>query len=478
MAPRAETMTTAVRDLLAALPAGIVSEDAADRRSHATDSWPLVLKWDDDAVAEATPLAVVRPRDAQEVGAVLRACSEGGIPVVPYGAGSGVVGGAVPEQPAISLDTSALVGIVALHPHDAMVTVRAGTIAADLEAELQAAGFTLGHYPQSLALATVGGLVATRSSGTFSSKYGNVEDRLVGLEVVLADGTVVTTKLTPRAATGPSLAQLFVGSEGTLGVITEVTLKVLPEREVCRFRGVAFDDLLGDGLGAVHDLLGRGITPAVIRLYDAAEAEHLYGRAGVEPGGRALLVLGFDGPARLAALEEELALECCAARGGTDLGSGIGELWERTRYRAEWLEEGNAGGLAMADAIEVSAPWSRLPEVYERIAKALDGTVDRLVCHFSHFYGQGGSLYAIVSLSADSTAEVVARYRRAWELTMQEVLAAGGSISHHHGIGRMRVPWLAEELGSTAGLLETIKDALDPAGVLNPGKLGLGQEDT
>jgi alkyldihydroxyacetonephosphate synthase len=218
----------------------------------------------------------------------------------------------------------------------------------------------------------------------------------------------------------------------------------------------------------------RGLRPAVIRLYDEHEAEHLLEEIR-QGDGEPLLILGFDGPQRLVEAEEDLALAICVERSGRDLGRGIGERWERNRFDASWLERGNGEG-RMADAIEISGRWSVLPSLYERVTGQLAPRVDALWAHFSHFYPQGGSIYFIVFLSDASPGRLLERYAEVWETVMRATLDEGGSISHHHGIGEARLPWIREELGSGYEVLAAIKRALDPQGTLNVGRFGLPPE--
>ena len=309
-----------------ASPSIPIDTDPESRRSHSKDRWPEAGKWSRSEQERHLPAAVVRPSTVDEVSAVLRSASAAGISVVPFGAGSGVVGGVVNDGVFVSLDLGGLAGSPVFDDERGEVTAGAGMLAAELEAALNARGRRIPHYPQSLGLASVGGLVATRSSGTFSSKYGSIEDLLVALEVVLADGTVLRTRAVPRSSTGPALAQLFVGSEGTLGVITAVTLRTFPLAESTRFRGIAFDEL-ADGLAAVRTILDAGIRPAVIRLYDAEEAAHLYERCGVQGEGRALLILGYDGNQAVVIAEVTTSLAITAAHRGVDLGAGPGDTW-------------------------------------------------------------------------------------------------------------------------------------------------------
>ena len=457
-----------------ASPSIPIDTDPESRRSHSKDRWPEAGKWSRSEQERHLPAAVVRPSTVDEVSAVLRSATAAGISVVPFGAGSGVVGGVVNDGVFVSLDLGGLAGSPVFDDERGEVTAGAGMLAAELEAALNARGRRIPHYPQSLGLASVGGLVATRSSGTFSSKYGNIEDLLVALEVVLADGTVLRTRAVPRSSTGPALAQLFVGSEGTLGVITAVTLRTFPLAESTRFRGIAFDEL-ADGLAAVRSILDAGITPAVIRLYDAEEAAHLYERCGVQGEGRALLILGYDGKQAVVIAEEATSLAITAAHRGVDLGAGPGDTWERTRFDASWLDRGNAGETKIADAIDVSAAWPALHGLHGKVLAAMHPYVDSAYAHYSHFYPNGGAIYFIFFTTGVDREDVLDQYRQTWDAALRTVLEAGGSISHHHGVGEARKRWMAEEHGTGLHVLDAIKTALDPLGVLSPGKLGSGR---
>jgi alkyldihydroxyacetonephosphate synthase len=460
-----------ITDLTAMRPQLVVSTDPAEIQRHARDRWPEAAKWTAEEAERHAPAAVVRATSTADVSATLATATQHNVTVIPYGAGSGVVGGVVGEGAFVSLDLSGLTSTPLFDDELGQVTVPAGVVGADLERMLNERGRRLPHYPQSLPLASIGGLVATRSSGTFSSKYGNIEDLLVSLEVVLADGSVITTKTSPRSSTGPSLAQLFVGSEGTLGVITAVTLRTFPLPAARAFRGVAFTSL-GAGIAAIRSILDGGITPAVIRLYDPAEAEHIFVKSDLEPG-RVLLVLGFDGHPQVVDAEQAAALELTARVEGEDLGATPGETWERTRFDAGWLDRGNAGQHTYADAIEVSASWPQLEALHTRVLDQLAPHVDTAYAHYSHFYPNGGAIYFIFFTSGPDADAARGRYRAAWDATLRTVVEHGGSISHHHGVGEARKDWMAMEHSDSLRVLAALKQALDPQGLLAPGKLGV-----
>ncbi len=454
----------------------VIDSDSRSCRARARDRWPVAAKWSREELDSHIPLMVVRVNSARDVSQVLKLAGAHHIPVVPYGAGSGVVGGVVNQRGYICVDLAGLNGKPEFDAENGEVTVPAGVLGGDLEKMLNETGRRLPHYPQSLALASIGGLVATRSSGTFSSKYGNIENFIASLEVVLPDGTIIHTPHSPRSSTGPSVAQMFVGSEGTLGVITAVTLRTLPLAQSRFFRGIAFKKV-GAGVKAVRQLLDAGIMPAVIRLYDENEAAHIFKKSAIASASRALLILAFDGNPAVAAAEQSESLKITAAMGGDDLGPAPGEIWEKTRYDAGWLDEGNAGDYEFADAIEISAGWHALATLHTQVLSAIAPYADHAYAHFSHFYSNGGAIYFIFFIVGKNKEDAVSRFGQVWDITMRTVLEHGGSISHHHGVGEARKHWMARELGGSLRVLARLKQALDPQGVLCPGKMGFDEQD-
>lgn len=445
----------------------VLSTSSSDRLGHARDMWPLAGKWSERELEEHSPRAVARPRSEEEVSRLVKAL-HGKAAIVPFGAGSGVTGAAVPSSDAVVIDLRDINAVVDFDPVNFMVTAGAGMLAGDLEKFLSERGFTLGHYPQSLHLATIGGLVSTRSSGTFSSKYGSIEALVLGLRVVLPSGEVMGFRPAVRSATGPELMQLFVGAEGTLGIITEATLRIFPKPDVRWFGGYALQDLVG-GLEAVRMLFASHLRPAVLRLYDGTEAQGLYGRAGISDE-RPLLIIGHEGAEPIVAAEREVAARLIGRQGGEPLGTTIGDAWEAHRYDASWLDVGNAGPRRMADAIEVAAPWTQLAPLYQSVMAAIEPLCSKAMAHYSHFYSTGGCIYFIFFVEGD---DPVPAYREVWTRVIDKTLEHGGTISHHHGVGLARADSMRREWGPAHGLLQTIKRAIDPDNRMNPGKLGL-----
>jgi alkyldihydroxyacetonephosphate synthase len=366
----------------------------------------------------------------------------------------------------VALDLTGMEGITDVDDTSLLVDVLPGTFGDVFEDDLRAAhGLTAGHWPQSMALSTVGGWLACRGAGQLSTRYGKIEDIVAGLEVALADGTVVRTGGFPRAAAGPDLTQLFVGSEGTLGVITSARLRAHPVPPAERRAAFAFP-AFAEGNDACRRILRRGATPAVLRLYDATEANRSYGTDDKA----ALLVLDEGDPAVVDAVLTVVAEEC----GGAErLDDGLVEQWLGHRNDVSALEGLTRKGFVV-DTMEVSGPWSALPRMYEEGVAALLGVEGMLVAsaHQSHSYLDGACLYFTFA-GRPPEDERERLYVAAWDAGTRAVLAAGGSLSHHHGVGLNRSRFVPEALGAGFGVLSAVKAALDPAGILNPGKLGL-----
>jgi alkyldihydroxyacetonephosphate synthase len=438
--------------------------------AHRRDSWVLSELRDLEGSLTALPVAVVEPGSTEEVARVLGVCHEMGTPVVPYGGGSGVCGGIVAPEGSVVLSTARLLGIVALEETDLCASFRAGTNGLEAERRVAEAGLTLGHWPQSIELSTVGGWVATRASGQFSTGYGSIEDMVLGLEVVLADGAVLRLPAHARSATGPDLRQLFLGCEGTLGIVTEVTLSLRrsPAARVgaaCHFSGFA------EGLDAVRSLLAAGFSPPVVRLYDPAESQRHFPE--VCPDGRAMLLLLHEGPAALVDAAAEAGVALCAEAGGTSADAAAVDQWLEHRNRVPGFREFLERGI-IVDTIEVTCPWSTATELYERVTSSLRQVEGILLAtaHSSHQYRSGTGLYFTFAARPANPADMAGTYGECWRHALDATLALGGAISHHHGIGRVRRRALREGLGdSGVALLRTLKQALDPTGLLNPGVL-------
>lgn len=474
-------MIAADADLLSELSARLggdaVCTDPAELAARTRDCWPLLAMRERAGERLERPAAVVWPGTVEEAAELYRWASARGVPVVPYGGGGGVTGGAAPVPGCVMIDTKRLDRIVGLDEESGLVVVQPGVIGQVLEEHLGVRGWTLGHFPSSITVSSVGGFAAARSAGQSSTKYGTFPSMVAGLEAVLPDGTIVRRKAQPATAAGPDLIGVLVGSEGTLGLITELTLRVHPAPEAIALRGYRLPDFRA-GLGAVRTVLRIGLRPAVVRLYDENDTALFH----PEVGGGCLMVTMCEGWPPLVDLEERALADAVRAAGGEDLGEQPGRSWHERRYEAsyklaDYLKPHGAFGDAVAvDTMEVAAGWGPLPAVYEAVREALAGAMDLVLCHASHAYPDGACLYFTFGAAGQGDEVAVReRYERAWATAMPAATAAGATITHHHGVGLLRAPYLGAELGDGGmTMLRRIKDALDPAGIANPGKLGLG----
>jgi alkyldihydroxyacetonephosphate synthase len=409
---------------------------------------------------------VARPSSADEVAAVVRLCNEARIPVTPAAGRSGVCGASVPVHGGVVLDLCGISGVVDVDHESMILDVRAGTFGTPLEAELQAKhGVTIGHWPQSMDLSTVGGWLACRGAGQHSTRYGKIEDIVVGLDVVLADGSQIHTGGAPRAAVGPDLTQLFVGSEGTLGVITGARLRIHPTPPAERRVAYGFGSFAA-GLDACRRILRRGATPAVLRLYDAVEGERNFQTGDHCP----LLVLDEGDPALIDAVMPIVREECADA---APLDDALVGRWLEHRNDVSALEALISRGYVV-DTMEIAGSWRDLPAIYNAATAAITQVEHTMVAsaHQSHSYPDGACLYFTFAGQPPADGRE-AYYRAAWDAGTRAVLANGGALSHHHGIGINRARFVRDALGGAFEVLAATKHALDPNGILNPGKLGL-----
>lgn len=430
------------------------------------DWWPLAMTWALDGRVAGRAAAVVRPDSVDQVPAVLAICDEARVPVTAAAGRSGVCGSSVPLYGGVVLDLCGLHGIRDVDDVSMVLDVLPGTFGDHLEETLRRRhGVTVGHWPQSIALSTVGGWLACRGAGQLSNRYGKIEDLVVGLDVVLADGTTLRTEGNARQATGPDLNQLFVGSEGTLGIITGARLRLHPVPEHGRRAAYGFPSFV-DGLDACRRIAQRGGSPAVARLYDPAEAARNYGTGDLA----VLLVLDEGDRLLVEATMAIVAEECAAAQ---PLDTALVDKWLAHRNDVAALERSITGGLVV-DTMEITGPWAKLPAIYESATAAigaLEGTIV-VSAHQSHAYSDGACLYFTFAATSEPDARD-AYYRAAWDAGTRAVLANGGALSHHHGVGINRARFMREALGAGLDVLASVKAALDPNGILNPGKLGL-----
>jgi len=449
-----------------------VTTQATDAILNAHDAWPLSEA--KIRAGEALPLAdlIVFPVSTEEVSQVLVIANEMKIPVTPVGGGAGTCGGTLPIYGGMQLDLKRMDKILSIDHESLLVTVQSGVVGIDLEEAVNRHGYTMGHTPTSLRASNVGGFIATRSGGSLSSLYGKIEDLTLGLEVVLADGSVISTKAVPRHSVGPDLRQLFIGSEGTLGVITEATLRMFPIPEERRFRSMAFRDV-HSGLVAIRQIF-RHTTPSLVRLYDPVDTAMFVANHFDVDDGDCMLMLGFDGTSAENDMAEAKSVEICLSNGAKDYGEGPSKRWWEHRYDMYYPSSFTTSGYAIGDTIDIVATYDKLENVYHAMKAAMEAHDAIVLSHFSHMYQNGGSIYMIFYTNQPNAETAWATYRRIWDDGVAACLREGGTMSHQHGVGLSRTTYTEGEMGSAFDVLKRIKKVLDPNGIMNPGKLGLG----
>lgn len=456
--------------------------DAESRIRHTRGkSTPDLLRIREGDVRDL-PAAVALPAGHEEVLAVLTACATHGLALVPFGGGTSVVGGLAPERrrPFVALDLRRMDALLDLDPVSRTATLQPGLRAPHAEALLAERGFTLGHYPQSYEWATIGGFAAARSSGQASAGYGRFDDMVLGLTLATPSGTLEAGRA-PRSAAGPDLRHLILGSEGAFGVITSVTVRIRPVPRTRVYEGWRFDSFEA-GAAALRHLAQDGPRPTVLRLSDEAETliglaqPDAIGSSGLPQNAGCLAITGYEGTEEDTAHRRERATAVLRDGGGTCLGREPGDRWADGRYSAPYLRDALLDAGAFAETLETAAFWSRLPGLYAAVRDALTGTLTAsgtpplVMCHISHVYENGASLYfTVVSAQGE---DPLAHWGRAKHAAGEAILAAGGTISHHHGVGTDHRDGYVREAGPLGiGLLQAVKRRLDPSGLLNPGVL-------
>jgi alkyldihydroxyacetonephosphate synthase len=426
---------------------------------------------------ETAPDAVVGPADHDAVRAVLALCSDAGIAVVPFGGGTSVVGGLEAagdgHAAVVSLDLGRMDRVLDVDARSLTAVLEPGLRLPEADRALGRRGLALGHVPQSYEWASVGGCVATRSAGQTSTGHGRIDEQVVAVRCATPAGELATHDA-PASAAGPELRELVVGSEGALGVITRVALRVRPVPDVRRYEGLLFRDWLA-GCEALRALEQAGLAPDVFRLSDPDET-----RVGLAMAGGAaaralarlrgcLLVVGWEGTAEAVLRRRAPAVRALRRAGALPLGRRPGRSWAASRFAGPHLRDDLLDRGVLVETLETGAPWSRLEAVRQAVRAALAGTL--CGCHVSHVYPTGASLYFTV-LAAQDAADPAGQWRALKRAATDAIVAAGGTLTHHHAVGRDHAPWLGAEAGPLGlELLRAVKEHCDPAGVMNPGVL-------
>ncbi len=488
--PQPESLPPALLD---AVGAENVFASAGDRLRHSSGRGYADLARMRGGSLEAAPDAVLLPTDAAALRRVLDVCASEGIAVVPFGGGTSVVGGVEPlrgaHQRLISLDLGAL-REVGVDRRSLTARLGAGLRGPEAEAALARQGLTLGHFPQSFEYATIGGFAATRSAGQASSGYGRF-DALVSSVRLLAPAGELETLQTPHSAAGPALRELVVGSEGVLGVIPDVTVRVRPQPRVRRYEAWMAESFEA-GAEIVRTMAQGAGLPDIVRVSDEEETRGslaLSGPRGVAGAllGRylglrrrsdgCLMIVGHEGEEEGVARRRALAVRALRSGGAAYLGQAAGRSWEHGRYQGPYLRDTLMGMGAMVETLETSHTWSRLGELHEAVAAAIHGSLTEqdtpglVFCHLSHAYADGASLYFTFIARSRRGAELE-QWHRVKRAASEAIVACGGTITHHHAVGRDHAPYMEAEVGRTGlEVLRAVKSELDPTGIMNPGKL-------
>jgi alkyldihydroxyacetonephosphate synthase len=468
--------------------AAILRDDRGARVLHARGkSYPDLVRQRAGDCAGA-PDAVLTPRDHDQVRAVLEACAGAGVAVVPFGGGTSVVGGLEPLRDGfgalVSLDLGALDALEELDERSQVAVVGGGMRAVELEARLAERGFTLGHYPQSYEYVTIGGCAATRSAGQASTGYGRIDELVVGARLAAPAGDL-DLRAQPASAAGPELRRLVIGSEGVLGAITRVAVRVRPVPELTRYEGWMFP-AFGAGAEALRRLEQGGAAPDVARLSDEDETRLGLGLTGLR-GLRAgvlsaylrargvargsLAIVGWAGPEEGVRGRREAAIEALRDAGGVALGQPAGRAWVRSRFHGPYLRDELMDRGVLVETLETATTWAQLFTLYRAVGDALRDHAPLVACHISHLYPTGASLY-FTFMARARRGEELSQWAEVKTAACEAIVAAGGTITHHHAVGHDHAAYVGAEVGETGvAALRALKRELDPAGIMNPGKL-------
>jgi alkyldihydroxyacetonephosphate synthase len=492
-----QVVAPAPRPLPAEIAAAVGPAAVLDGREHrvrraAGRSYPDLVRLRTGRLEDA-PDAVVLPGSVAEVERVLEICSREGIAVVPFGGGTSVVGGVEPLRGGferlLSLDLRRLHD-VAVDRRSLTATLGPGLRGPEAEEALNAQGMTLGHFPQSFEYATIGGFAATRSAGQASSGYGRFDELVTAIGLTAPVGDLRTLEI-PHSAAGPALRELVVGSEGTLGVITRVTARVRPLPERRRYEAWMAADF-ASGAEVVRSLAQADVLPDVVRVSDHGETRFSLALSGTTGAKRALLssylrlrrraggcliVCGWEGEPEAVERRRALSARVLRSGGAAALGGAPGRAWERGRYEAPYLRDELLDVGYLVETLETAHTWSRLGHLYEEVraaigaALATQGTPGIVICHLSHAYRDGASLYFTFLARRRPGAEIE-QWRLVKGAACEAIVEAGGTITHHHAVGRDHAPYMRAEVGELGvEVLRAVKKRLDPAGIMNPGKL-------
>jgi alkyldihydroxyacetonephosphate synthase len=457
-----------------------VSDDLYTLRTYSKDLWPRnLIEAREKELPKPNVDAVVWPASVEQLAKLVRVAREKDWELFPYGAGSGVCGGATPTAPArktrLVVDLKRMDKIEAIDERSQMAKVQAGIIGQVLEENLNARGYTMGHFPSSIYCSSFGGYLATRAAGQLSTYYGKMEDIVISIDGVLPSGELFSTTPAPRMAVGPDWNHLFLGSEGTLAFLTSAWVKIHRLAESRQFLSYHVEST-EKALEGVREWLQAGYRPAVVRIYDEDESRMLMGlKSGVK------LVTIVEGEKELTDFSAERMKAMAGEwKGWEDTGEEPAQHWWAHRYDVSYRQQQIMSHRRMIlDTFEVATHWEGLPALHKEVKKVVEdfggdkGQMLVILAHFSHFYHCGGNIYFTLCGRAGEGVETSGFYDRVWEALLQACERRGAAVSHHHGIGRLKAKAQARQRGVLFDLLKRMKNELDPKHLFNPENLGL-----
>ena len=445
-----------------------------DKITHGVDYFWLSRMWADRGERMPEADIIVSPKDAKEVSAVLKIANYYKLPVTTWGAGGGTQGGALPVCGGILLDTKRMNKVYEINTEGMYIECGTGAIYKHIEWAANEVGKATMHYPSSIACSTVGGFLAHRGIGVVSTKYGKIDDMVLQMEVVLPNGDIIETSPAPKHAAGPDLNQIFIGSEGTLGVITKAQMRIYDMPEERRFRGFLFKDMTA-AFHAARELLQK-FKPSVMCLYDPAETASLIKKiVGVEREG-AFMNVAYEGVSEMVALEEKILLDTFAKYGAEDLGSEYGKKWWEEKLT--FFYPGHMMDLPqMFGTMDTIAPFGKIEKIYWAMKEAIESNYPqaKFIAHFSHWYEWGAMVYDrfIINDPPKDPHEALRLHNAVWSTGVRAALANGGVVNDHHGVGIKLGRLMKEQYGPAMQVFTGLKKQLDPNGIMNPCKLGL-----
>ena len=463
------------------IPENQIEIDQKTLRIYSSDLWIKSLIDKKHNIEDIRlPLAVIHVENEDEIIKLLKFANEHKIGLIPYAGGTSVLGGTIVEcgvrnaecgMVALIIDMKHLDKVIEINKDNGYVRVQSGIVGETLERILNREGFTLNHFPASMYASTVGGWLAMRSAGTLSTKYGKIEDMVLELKVIIPSGDKIEIRHFRHASAGIDLVALFLGSEGTLGFITEATLRIYPLPETRVFRAISFENL-NDALESIHEIIRSGLRPALIRLYDETDTILTLTALGIEGEGLLMIII-TDGKKEMAELEMKLSLEICTSHNGKLFDENIARYYWDHRYDVSYHQATIFHEQGFVDTIEVSSYWTELIPLYENIRKNLESLDLIVMAHFSHFYSEGACIYfTLISERPHEYEKELEIYMKMWNIVIETCFASNATMVHHHGIGIQRVRWFKKLLGeNTYNLWKKIKENLDPNRIMNPGKL-------